>query len=391
MPEVIKRTVNTLFGNAAAVKARDPRAVVQFMKMENKGVEVVTKEDGTDSVFIKGYASTPHIDRHNDVVEPSAFAKGLATYLKNPRLLLRHWDEKNIGNVTEANIIDEGKEETDGLYVKAEVIRDVDDCKNLIRNGMMGTLSIGFICRAWEERKIGEGDNVRIVRVITDLDLLEISVVDIPANPNAIFTMGKSISAFFKAVQEAEKAEDTQGAPSAPEAPKEEPKQEGDEAGNAGGNPAPSPEVAAPEAVGDGVEAPKADASAPAVEEPAQADPAPVATPADAELAEEKKAHEETKAALAALQAEKDAALASLAAANGDLEAARKAATEAEQKAKDFADKASRAQDDAEKAQSEAKALKSRARAGQDTAKIEKSADAQNSLAKACEMISFCA
>lgn len=384
MPEVIKRTVNTLFGNAAAVKARDPRAVVQFMKMENKGVEVVKKEDGTESVFIKGYASTPHIDRHNDVVEPTAFASSLATYMKNPRLLLRHWDEKNIGNVTEANIIDEGKEETDGLYVKAEVIRDVDDCKNLIRNGMMGTLSIGFICKAWEERKIGEGDNVRIVRVITDLDLLEISVVDIPANPNAVFTMGKSISAFFKAVQEAEKAEDTQGAPqAAPEAPKEEPKPEGEQAGNAGGNPAPSPEVAAPNVEGGGVEAPKADASAPATEDPAQAAPAP---------AEEKKANEETKAALAALQAEKDAAVASLAAANGELEAARKAVTEAEQKAKAFEEKAARAQDDAEKAQSEAKALKSRAKSGQDTAKVETKGNSKDdAVAKACEMISFLA
>jgi hypothetical protein len=63
--------------------------------------------------------------------------------------------------------------------------------------------SIGFICKSWNIR---EEDN-RCIREITELDLIEISVVSTPANPTSLFTMAKSLKNFFMEVKSLEMKE----------------------------------------------------------------------------------------------------------------------------------------------------------------------------------------
>lgn len=408
--KILKSVVYPQAANSEAIEKNDPRAVVHFMKLHCKGFKVETKEDGTETVKIVGWASTPHIDRHDDIVEPSAFTSSLETFLKNPRLLLRHWDEKNIGNVTSAKVVDNGSEDENGLWIEAVVLRNVDDCITLIKNKQLGTLSIGFRVKAAEYRLLGdETGPTKEIRVITDLDLLEISVVDIPANPNALFTPVKSIAAYFAAVRKAEEAEanETQGAPqAAPEKPEVDAKPS-EVAENAGETPAPAQAEAAPvDPKQEGVEVPEEPkvenpTVPPAATEPVAVEPKPEAaeepTPEAIALAAEQTAHAETKAQLATATAERDAAKAEaeavksdLSKASEDLTASKKALEDAEKAKGELEKKAEEAGKEAEKAHARSQALVAKfSRVGKDPAIVTKAAPVApaDAMSEACRLV----
>lgn len=159
-----------------------------------------------DTITVKGFASTGDIDRVKDKVLPTAFTKTIPVFMKNPVMLLQHDDDKVIGRFTEANI------KSNGLEVVGEVMYDTDGCMQKISDGVLGAFSIGFFTKAYQyEDSLGhviykndEGlmpgyswDDVYsqdAIRVITELDLAEISIVATPANPYALFQVAK---AFF--------------------------------------------------------------------------------------------------------------------------------------------------------------------------------------------------
>lgn len=191
--------------------------------IEQKNIEL--KGDGT--LVIRGMASTKDVDRYNDIVEPLAFDITLETYMKNPIMLLQHDSNKPIGRFDETKITD------DGLSVTGSVLYDEDGCVKKIQYGVLGAFSIGYIPKRFEIRS-GDGTllatengyekgygwedvwtDATAIRTIKELDLVEISVVSTPANPNAVFSLGKSVKTFFdeekKSWQEAiaNKSDDT--------------------------------------------------------------------------------------------------------------------------------------------------------------------------------------
>lgn len=128
---------------------------------------------------IAGYASTDAVDSYNEIVRPAAFYSSLASYLQHPILLFGHdWWSKPIGKVTLAEVRERG------LYIEAEIADTTEgrDVKTLIEFGILKAYSIGF-----QLRKGGyvEHDNDQPNEII-DLDLLEISVVNVPANREAL-------------------------------------------------------------------------------------------------------------------------------------------------------------------------------------------------------------
>lgn len=138
---------------------------------------VVTKSaDGSDECIIEGYANTSTKDRVGDVVLPVAFAKSLETYLKNPVLLANHdWNDP-CGRVLEAKITE------NGLWIKARISDTRPDIKTLIREGCLSTFSIGY------NELVADFDESTKTKYIKELELLEISVVTVPANTEAMFT-----------------------------------------------------------------------------------------------------------------------------------------------------------------------------------------------------------
>lgn len=135
------------------------------------------------NVCIEGWANTSDKDRVGDVVVPEAFAKSLPTYLDNPVLLFQHDWDRIIGRVEDAKIHD-----SKGLWVKAIIsnAKDVDDVRTKILEGALKTFSIGYneVDAVYDEQ--------RKANFVKEVELLEISVVTIPANAGAKFTVAEN-------------------------------------------------------------------------------------------------------------------------------------------------------------------------------------------------------
>jgi HK97 family phage prohead protease len=164
------------------------------MKVQTFQMNINEFEVKAGKIKIKGKASTPQVDRYNDVVKPEAFMGTMEAYMTNPVVLLQHDTDKPIGKVIAYKIL------SDGLEVEAEISNDIDNCMKLITDGILRTFSIGFFVKKWGF--IMQDD--KEIREISEIDLVEISVVTTPANPGAIFSLAKSIKQFFTEIKEAE-------------------------------------------------------------------------------------------------------------------------------------------------------------------------------------------
>ena len=166
----------------AAEKAEFVKANKFTMPFEFK-----SNQDAEGNWLIEGLASTSDIDLDNEKILPTAFEKSLPGFMKNPVLLLMHgfiekYSYLPIGKVIKAEI-----KET-GLWVKAMISKTAPEIWTLIKENILKAFSIGF---KLNEEGIEEEEDTGI-GIIKDLHLLEISVVPIPANPNALFEMAKS-------------------------------------------------------------------------------------------------------------------------------------------------------------------------------------------------------
>jgi len=145
-------------------------------------------EEG-DDLHIAGMASTTDKDRVGDVIEASAWTKGgLANYLNNPVILFNHDYDKPIGRAVSLGTNDKG------LQLKAKIAKSAGHIGELIKEGVLGAFSVGFMVRDAEYDKETDGYRIK------DAELLEVSVVTVPANQAATFSLAKS----FNSVKEYE-------------------------------------------------------------------------------------------------------------------------------------------------------------------------------------------
>ena len=140
---------------------------------------VEPNEDG--SVNIKGYASTNDTDRAGDVINKEAWEKGgLDNFSNNPIILFNHDYNKPIGRATSL--------ETDekGLKITANLSKSAGDVTNLVKEGILRAFSVGFRVKDADYMESGDG------YLIKDAELFEVSVVSVPANQAATFSVAKS-------------------------------------------------------------------------------------------------------------------------------------------------------------------------------------------------------
>ena len=142
---------------------------------------------------IAGYASTDAVDSYNEIVRPQAFYSSLSSYLQHPILLFGHdWYSKPVGKIVKAEITDKG------LYIEAEIADTADgqDIKNLIEFGILKAFSIGFQLRQGGYVETANDQPNEII----DLELLEISVVNVPANREALIEQAKKSELQLKSI-----------------------------------------------------------------------------------------------------------------------------------------------------------------------------------------------
>lgn len=183
---------------------------------DKKSVKEIT--DGENKAYeIEWYASTKDKDRMNDIVEPTAFENTLKQYMTNPIVLLQHDMDKPIWNVIEASIDDKG------LFIKAKITEDTDGVFSKLKNWVLRTFSIWYRVKDYETMENEDAEwNYIFTNVIKELELFEISLVSVPANP---FALVKSFDSCFKAEEDEETAEE----PKEEEAVEESNEQESEE------------------------------------------------------------------------------------------------------------------------------------------------------------------
>jgi HK97 family phage prohead protease/HK97 family phage major capsid protein len=142
--------------------------------------KALDEDDG--GVHICGMASTADFDRAGDTIEAAAWTKGgLNNFEKNPIILFNHDYNKPIGRATGLKVTD------NGLELKAKISKSAPDhVAQLVKEGILGAFSVGF--RVKDADYLTETDGLKI----KDAELFEVSVVSVPCNQAATFSLAKS-------------------------------------------------------------------------------------------------------------------------------------------------------------------------------------------------------
>ena len=140
-----------------------------------------TEDDG--SIMIRGMASTADFDRAGDSISADAWTKGgLHNFEKNPIILFNHDYNRPIGRATGL------KSTENGLELTAKISKAAADVAELVKDGVLGAFSVGF--RVKDADYLEETDGLRI----KDAELFEVSVVSVPCNQSATFSLAKSFN-----------------------------------------------------------------------------------------------------------------------------------------------------------------------------------------------------
>lgn len=139
-------------------------------------------EDEDGGVDIKGLASTNAVDRAGDVINHDAWIQknGLDNYKTNPIVLFNHDYNKPIGRATSLEVTE------NGLEFGAKISKSSGEIKDLIKDGVLGAFSVGFRVKDADYNKETDGYTIK------DAELFEVSVVSVPCNQGAMFSVAKS-------------------------------------------------------------------------------------------------------------------------------------------------------------------------------------------------------
>ena len=142
--------------------------------------KALDEDDG--GVHICGMASTADFDRAGDTISAEAWTKGgLNNFEKNPIILFNHDYNKPIGRATGLKVTEHG------LELKAKISKSAPDhVAQLVKEGILGAFSVGF--RVKDADYLTETDGLKI----KDAELFEVSVVSVPCNQAATFSLAKS-------------------------------------------------------------------------------------------------------------------------------------------------------------------------------------------------------
>lgn len=137
-------------------------------------------------------SSTPDLDRHQTRILPEGI--GTDNYDRNPVFLWGHDGyggllggpdiESIIGRTISHSKSREGFDH-DVEFAPASVNPKADMAFKMVRAGFLNSTSIGFEPKSFVEEKRAAGETGPPIIVFDSVDLLEVSLVPIPSNPNA--------------------------------------------------------------------------------------------------------------------------------------------------------------------------------------------------------------
>lgn len=156
--------------------------------VERKNLTVSVKSVDVESRTFSGLAAAYALDLGGDIIQKGAFARTLADFAASQRKLIYLVDSHNYGSIRSIlGKMTVGEETDNGLLTEFLLVDGVDGDETLRRleGGFIDSMSIGFQVinsRApTDEEKIAGAR-----RVLTEIKLVEVSLVVFPMNPAAL-------------------------------------------------------------------------------------------------------------------------------------------------------------------------------------------------------------
>ena len=131
--------------------------------------------------IVSGFATLDNIDKQADIVTTDASLKAFAKFRGNIREMHQPISVGKMVNFKEDKYFDpESKKFYTGVYVSAYISKGAQDTWEKVLDGTLSGFSIGGRMNKWDDAFDEKMD--KTIRVIKDYDLVELSLVDNPAN-----------------------------------------------------------------------------------------------------------------------------------------------------------------------------------------------------------------
>jgi outer membrane murein-binding lipoprotein Lpp len=131
--------------------------------------------------IVSGFATLDNLDKQNDIVTPEASLNAFSKFRGNIREMHQPLAVGKMVSFKEDKFFDpETKKMYSGIYVSAYVSKGAQDTWEKVLDGTLSGFSIGGKMNKWDDGYDEKMDSK--VRIIKDYDLVELSLVDTPAN-----------------------------------------------------------------------------------------------------------------------------------------------------------------------------------------------------------------
>lgn len=153
------------------------------MEVRRVEADIQVRGEGTETEFV---ISTSKVDRHGTVISGTGW--DLSNFRANPIMAFQH----NTSSTDPDDIIGTWDIRVEGgqligkpIYEPEELNPKADKIRRKVEHGTLRAVSVGFIPREWHwgDEKKGES---RDVLYLDKNELLEVSIVAVPSNPDAL-------------------------------------------------------------------------------------------------------------------------------------------------------------------------------------------------------------
>jgi HK97 family phage prohead protease len=166
--------------NAREALARRNEGAEPFRHQHTDALQAVTEDERT-ATFV---ASDETVDRYGDIVSLDGW--DLANFRRNPIFLWMHSQYQPIGKVKKIGVEGDKLLATVKFFDKGDS-KTADDLWQLVKKRQLRAVSVGFTVKSDADLEPIRDENERITgwRFLKQ-ELLELSLVSVPANPNAL-------------------------------------------------------------------------------------------------------------------------------------------------------------------------------------------------------------
>jgi hypothetical protein len=131
--------------------------------------------------IVSGFATLDNLDKQNDIVTPEASVKAFEKFRGNIREMHQPKAVGKMVSFKEDKYFDpESKKFYSGVYVSTYISKGAQDTWEKVLDGTLSGFSIGGKMNQWDDAFDEKMDAT--IRIIKDYDLVELSLVDTPAN-----------------------------------------------------------------------------------------------------------------------------------------------------------------------------------------------------------------